>query len=146
MSELLKQTDSLWSGQATTAEPAFHPFAPLRVLEELAPGVAFYKGFVNITGVKTGEGLVLVDTGSYHPVAHQRRTNVGEVLLGPGAEIGRIPVPDRLDELVQQRRVLRIVHCLPEGVVMTGSQHARQTKEERHESIGNEIHTVDDPV
>ncbi len=72
MSELLKQTDKLWNGQASTAEPAFHPFAPLRVLEELAPGVAFYKGFVNITGVKTAEGLVLVDTGSYHPVAHQR--------------------------------------------------------------------------
>ena len=72
MSALLKQTDQLWSGQASVAEPAFHPFAPLRVLEELAAGVAFYKGFVNITGVKTGEGLVLVDTGSYHPVAHQR--------------------------------------------------------------------------
>ena len=72
MSELLRQTDQLWSGQASTAEKAFHPFAPLRVLEELAPGVAFYKGFVNITGVKTGEGLVLVDTGSYHPVAHKR--------------------------------------------------------------------------
>jgi len=72
MSDLLKQTDKLWSGQASTAEKDFHPFAPLRVLEELAPGVAFYKGFVNITGVKTGEGLVLVDTGSYHPVAHKR--------------------------------------------------------------------------
>jgi alkyl sulfatase BDS1-like metallo-beta-lactamase superfamily hydrolase len=72
MSELLKQTDRLWSGQASTAEPEFHPFAPLRLLEELAPGVAFYKGFVNITGLRTGEGLVLVDTGSYHPVAHQR--------------------------------------------------------------------------
>jgi len=72
MSELLKQTNRLWSGQASTAEKEFHPFAPLRVLEELAPGVAFYKGFVNITGVKTGEGLVLVDTGSYHPVAHKR--------------------------------------------------------------------------
>jgi alkyl sulfatase BDS1-like metallo-beta-lactamase superfamily hydrolase len=72
MSELLKQTDKLWNGEASTAESAFHPFAPLRVLEELAPGVAFYKGFVNITGVKTDEGLVLVDTGSYHPVAHKR--------------------------------------------------------------------------
>ena len=67
MSELLNQTDKLWTGQASTAEPAFHPFAPLRVLEELAPGVAFYKGFVNITGVKTGEGLVLVDTGFVSP-------------------------------------------------------------------------------
>ncbi|HXR58689.1 MAG TPA: alkyl sulfatase dimerization domain-containing protein [Burkholderiales bacterium] len=67
MSELLKRTDRLWSGQASTAEPDFHPFAGPRLLEELAPGVAFYKAFVNITAVKTGEGLVLVDTGSYHP-------------------------------------------------------------------------------
>ena len=72
MSELLKRTDRLWSGQASTAEPEFHPFAGPRVLEELAPGVAFFKAFVNVTAVKTGEGLVLVDTGSYHPVAHQR--------------------------------------------------------------------------
>jgi alkyl sulfatase BDS1-like metallo-beta-lactamase superfamily hydrolase len=71
MSELLKRTDQLWSGQASTAEPNFHPFAPTRVLEELAPGVAFYKAFVNVIGVKTGEGLVLVDTGSYHPVSHK---------------------------------------------------------------------------
>jgi len=67
VSELLKRTDRLWSGQASTAEPDFHPFAGPRLLEELAPGVAFYKAFVNITAVKTGEGLVLVDTGSYHP-------------------------------------------------------------------------------
>jgi alkyl sulfatase BDS1-like metallo-beta-lactamase superfamily hydrolase len=71
MSELLKQTDRLWSGEASTSDPAFHPFAGLRVLEELAPGVAFYKAFVNVTAVKTGEGLVLVDTGSFHPLAHK---------------------------------------------------------------------------
>jgi alkyl sulfatase BDS1-like metallo-beta-lactamase superfamily hydrolase len=71
MSELLKQTDRLWSGEASTSDPAFHPFAGLRVLEELAPGVAFYKAFVNVTAVRTGEGLVLVDTGSFHPLAHK---------------------------------------------------------------------------
>jgi alkyl sulfatase BDS1-like metallo-beta-lactamase superfamily hydrolase len=71
MSELLKRTDKLWSGEANTAQPEFHPFAPTRVLEELAPGVAFFKAFVNVTAVKTGEGLVLVDTGSYHPVSHK---------------------------------------------------------------------------
>ena len=71
MSELLKRTDHLWSGQASTAEPDFHPFGGPRLLEELAPGVAFYKAFVNVTAVKTEEGLVLVDTGSYHPKSHQ---------------------------------------------------------------------------
>jgi alkyl sulfatase BDS1-like metallo-beta-lactamase superfamily hydrolase len=71
VSELLKRTDRLWSGAASTAEPDFHPFGGPRLLEELAPGVAFFKAFVNVTAVKTGEGLVLVDTGSYHPKAHR---------------------------------------------------------------------------
>ena len=72
MSELLKRTDRLWSGEESTSNPDFHPFSRLRMLEELAPGVAFYKAFVNVTSVKTDDGLVLVDTGSYHPVAHKR--------------------------------------------------------------------------
>lgn len=71
MSELLRRTDKLWSGEASTAQPEFHPFAQTRLIEELAPGVAFFKAFVNVTAVKTGEGLVLVDTGSYHPVSHK---------------------------------------------------------------------------
>jgi alkyl sulfatase BDS1-like metallo-beta-lactamase superfamily hydrolase len=85
MSELLKRTDQLWSGQASTGMPDYHPFAGPRMLEELAPGVAFFKAFVNVTAVKTAEGLVLVDTGSYHPASHQlsfdavRRWNGGRV-------------------------------------------------------------------
>ena len=71
MSELLKRTDRLWSGEASTTEAEFHPFAGPRLLEELAPGVAFFKAFVNVTAVKTAEGLVLVDTGSFHPAAHK---------------------------------------------------------------------------
>lgn len=71
VSELLKRTDRLWSGQASTAEPDYHPFGGPRLLEELAPGIAFYKAFVNVTAVQTGEGLVLVDTGSYHPKSHK---------------------------------------------------------------------------
>jgi len=71
VSELLERTDRLWSGQASTAEPDFHPFSGSRLLEELAPGVAFYNAFVNVTAVKTGDGLVLVDTGSYHPRSHK---------------------------------------------------------------------------
>jgi len=71
MSELLKRTDRLWSGDASTTQAEFHPFAGPRLLEELAPGIAFFKAFVNVTAVKTGEGLVLVDTGSYHPASHK---------------------------------------------------------------------------
>ncbi len=71
MSELLKRTDRLWSGQASTAEADFHPFAGPRMLEELAPGIAFFKAFVNVTAVKAGDELVLVDTGSYHPASHK---------------------------------------------------------------------------
>ena len=71
MSELLKRTDRLWSGAATTAEPDYHPFSGLRILEELAPGVAFFKAFVNVTAVSTADGLVLVDTGAYLPASHK---------------------------------------------------------------------------
>ncbi len=71
MSQLLQRTDELWSGRASTASPEFHPFAGPRVLEELAPGVAFFKAFVNLTAVRTGEGLVLVDTGAYLPASHK---------------------------------------------------------------------------
>lgn len=71
MSELLKRTDRLWSGEASTAQADFHPFGGPRILEELAPGVAFFKAFVNVTSVKTDDGLVLVDTGSFHPLAHK---------------------------------------------------------------------------
>jgi hypothetical protein len=70
MSELLKATDRLWSGETTTERPEHHPFAGPRVLEELAPGVAFWKAFVNVTAIRTDEGLVLVDTGSFHPAQH----------------------------------------------------------------------------
>jgi alkyl sulfatase BDS1-like metallo-beta-lactamase superfamily hydrolase len=41
------------------------------MLEELAPSVAFFKAFVNVTAVRTEDGLVLVDTGSYHPASHK---------------------------------------------------------------------------
>ena len=71
MSELLKRTDRLWSGEESTSNPDFHPFGGPRILEELAPGVAFFKAFVNVTSVKTDDGLVLVDTGSFHPLAHK---------------------------------------------------------------------------
>jgi alkyl sulfatase BDS1-like metallo-beta-lactamase superfamily hydrolase len=75
MSVLEKLSDDLWTEKTSTAEAAYHPFATENVIEELATGVAFFKSFSNVTGVRTGEGLVLIDTGSFHPVAHERSFN-----------------------------------------------------------------------
>lgn len=72
MPSLRELSDALWSGQTTTEKAADHPFAQLAVLEELAPGVGFYKDFANQGAVKTEEGLVLIDTGSYNPLRHLR--------------------------------------------------------------------------
>lgn len=72
MSRLEQLSDDLWMGRTTTADPRHHPFATENLLEELAPGVAFYKSFSNLTAVRTDAGAVLIDTGSFHPVAHER--------------------------------------------------------------------------
>jgi alkyl sulfatase BDS1-like metallo-beta-lactamase superfamily hydrolase len=86
VSELLKRTDLLWSGRASTAEPDFHPFGGPRLLEELAPGIAFFKAFVNVTAVKSGDELALIDTGSYHPASH--KLSFEAVRRWSGARIG----------------------------------------------------------
>jgi alkyl sulfatase BDS1-like metallo-beta-lactamase superfamily hydrolase len=67
---LLEASEDLWTGKTSTREAEHHPFAGPIGLEELAPGVAFYKAFVNLTAISTDDGLVLVDTGSYHPRQH----------------------------------------------------------------------------
>ena len=72
MGSLLELSDRLWRGEISTAQPEHHPLAPLDTFEELAPGVAFYKGFVNLTALRTEEGLVLIDTGSFLPTQHER--------------------------------------------------------------------------
>jgi alkyl sulfatase BDS1-like metallo-beta-lactamase superfamily hydrolase len=54
--------DRLWSGQATTSE--LHPMALFLGLEEYRPGLAFVASFANVVAIATGDGLVLVDTGS----------------------------------------------------------------------------------
>lgn len=113
MSELLERTDRLWSGQASIAEPDFHPFAGPRMLEELAPGVAFYKAFVNVTAVKTGDGLVLIDTGSYHPKSHRLsfeavRKWSGELKPAPRQALARelTSLAGGLDKLLERARAL----------------------------------------
>ena len=65
-------SDDLWNGRSSTHDPEHHPFVALNRIEEVADHVAFYKGFSNITVVNTGDGVVLIDTGSFHPVAQKR--------------------------------------------------------------------------
>lgn len=64
--------DKLWRGEHRTSDPEHHPFAVLDALEELTPAVGFYKAFSNITAVDTEDGVVLIDTGSFHPLANSR--------------------------------------------------------------------------
>ena len=72
MPTLEQLSDRLWKGIDKTADKGCHPFAPLYRIEEVADGVAFYKGFSNVAVVKTDAGCVLIDTGSSHEVAQQR--------------------------------------------------------------------------
>jgi glyoxylase-like metal-dependent hydrolase (beta-lactamase superfamily II) len=60
--DILALADRLWRGEAPISE--FHPLGHLGGLAEIADGVAFLPAFANVTAVTTGEGLVLVDTGS----------------------------------------------------------------------------------
>ncbi len=44
---------------------AAHPMQPLMICEQVAPGAHFVSSFANVTAFETGDGLVLVDTGSF---------------------------------------------------------------------------------
>ena len=72
MASFLEQSERLLRGEGSTAEPGLHPFHPAERLEEVADGFGLYKGFVNVVAVRTGDGVLLVDTGSFHPGQHQR--------------------------------------------------------------------------
>jgi alkyl sulfatase BDS1-like metallo-beta-lactamase superfamily hydrolase len=72
MASLAELADRLWTGKSSTDDPEHHPFAPLDRIEEITAGVAFYKGFVNLTVLRTEAGLVLIDTGSFLPAQHER--------------------------------------------------------------------------
>ena len=62
MGAIRDAAEKLWAGETTTRE--LHPMAMMLGLEEYAPGLAFVASFANVTAIATGEGLVLVDTGS----------------------------------------------------------------------------------
>jgi glyoxylase-like metal-dependent hydrolase (beta-lactamase superfamily II) len=60
--DILALADRLWRGEAQTSE--FHPVGHVGGVVEICDGVAFAPAFANVTAVATGDGLVLVDTGS----------------------------------------------------------------------------------
>jgi len=72
VASFLEQSERLLRGEGSTAEPGLHPFHPAERLEEVADGFGLYKGFVNVVAVRTPEGVLLVDTGSFHPIQHRR--------------------------------------------------------------------------
>ena len=65
------RSQRLWEGESFTLSGDEHPFVPLNVLEEVADGVGFYKSFSNLAVVRTGEGAVLLDTGSHVALLQQ---------------------------------------------------------------------------
>ncbi|HEY6395321.1 MAG TPA: MBL fold metallo-hydrolase, partial [Candidatus Binataceae bacterium] len=63
MGTIRETADKLFSGELSVRQ--HHPLLPTGESEEVAQGVAFFRWFANFTAVKTGEGLVLIDTGAY---------------------------------------------------------------------------------
>ena len=60
--DILDLADRLWRGEVTSSE--YHPVSHRGGLAEVRDGVAFLPSFANVTAFATGDGLVLVDTGS----------------------------------------------------------------------------------
>jgi alkyl sulfatase BDS1-like metallo-beta-lactamase superfamily hydrolase len=60
--DVLTLAEKLWQGEIPITEA--HPVGLQADLAEVRPGVAFVPSFANVSAVDTGDGLVLVDTGS----------------------------------------------------------------------------------
>jgi len=60
--DVLTLADRLWRGEVGTDE--YHPVGHQGGLAEIDDGVAFVPSFANVSAIRTGDGLVLVDTGS----------------------------------------------------------------------------------
>ncbi|MFP3901939.1 MAG: alkyl sulfatase dimerization domain-containing protein [Acidimicrobiia bacterium] len=58
----LELTDRLWRGDVSVDE--VHPVLSGGELDEVAPGIGFVPAFGNVTAVKAGDALALVDTGN----------------------------------------------------------------------------------
>ncbi len=59
---VLETADRLWRGETDIAEQ--FQFFPDTSVAEVADGVSFVRSFANVSAFVTGDGLVLVDTGS----------------------------------------------------------------------------------
>ncbi len=70
--DVLTTAEKLWNGTLTTEE--VHPLSPTVGLAEVADGVAFVPAFANVSAFATGEGLLLVDTGSVFAAPEIHRT------------------------------------------------------------------------
>jgi alkyl sulfatase BDS1-like metallo-beta-lactamase superfamily hydrolase len=60
--DVLDVADRLWRGEIPIEQA--HPFAPRGAVAQVTDGCAFVPSFANVSAVATGDGLVLVDTGS----------------------------------------------------------------------------------
>lgn len=70
MGTVLDKAERLWDGRdRVDADTAM---APIMALDEVADGLAFVSSFANVTALRTAEGLVLFDTGSFAFAAHAR--------------------------------------------------------------------------
>ena len=69
MGSVLEMADKLWRGEADIAD--HHPVENFQTEpEEVSDNVAFVASFANVSAVATGDGLVLVDTGSQFMAAN----------------------------------------------------------------------------
>jgi alkyl sulfatase BDS1-like metallo-beta-lactamase superfamily hydrolase len=55
--------EKFWNGEITVIQQ--HPLLATGESEEVAAGVMYFRWFANVTAIKTDEGLVLIDTGSF---------------------------------------------------------------------------------
>ena len=60
--DILDVADRLWRGEVGTDE--FHPVGHIGKVAEICDGVVFVPSFANVSAFDTGDGLLLVDTGS----------------------------------------------------------------------------------
>src|SRR2546423_10594197 len=60
--DVLELAERLWQGEATVEE--HNPLFPAQEMAEVADGIAFVASLANVSAFTTGDGLVLVDTGS----------------------------------------------------------------------------------
>jgi alkyl sulfatase BDS1-like metallo-beta-lactamase superfamily hydrolase len=66
--DVIELADRLWRGEVDTGR--VHPVGHVGHMAEICDGVAFVPSFANVSAFATGDGLVLVDTGSAPLAAH----------------------------------------------------------------------------